>query len=60
MVLYIQMLGMKFDKGTVNLHWLAFAKVPKIQGWKGLPYETKCIFVVNITLRLKASSAHLN
>lgn len=34
MVLYIQMLGMKFDKGTANLHWLAFAKVPEMQGWK--------------------------
>ena len=32
--LYIQMLGMKFDKGTANLHWLAFAKVPETQGWK--------------------------
>lgn len=34
MGLHIQMLGMKFDKGTTNLHWLAFAEVPEMQRWK--------------------------
>lgn len=39
MVLYIQMLAMKFDKDIAGPHWLAFAKVSRKQEWKLFPMK---------------------